>query len=163
MALERKMPAVDLDCSHICDDALEGQIYYRGEKKHTHKTFPCNFYKCWHSFAGLEDWTITGQVWDSLHLMKIAWVDVTSGGACTKYLVNVASSKDVAVAGNGGVFQSVLKMWIDSFLYYVLQAESQNCGFVYENTFDNSTELILLREPLCVASRYKILLKAYLN
>lgn len=36
MALERKMPAVDLDCSHICDDALEGQIYYRGEKKKKH-------------------------------------------------------------------------------------------------------------------------------
>lgn len=41
--------------------------------------------------------------------MKIAWVDVTSRDACIKYLVNVASSKDVAIAGDGVVFQSVLK------------------------------------------------------
>lgn len=47
--------------------------------------------------------------------MKIAWVDVTSGGACTKYLVNVASSKDVAVAGDGGV--SVCVKNVNRFIF----------------------------------------------
>lgn len=33
MALERKMSTVDIAYSNLCDDALEGQIYYRGENK----------------------------------------------------------------------------------------------------------------------------------
>lgn len=38
-----------------------------------------------------------------------------SGGACTKYLVNIASSKDVAVAGDGGV--SVCVKNVNRFIF----------------------------------------------